>query len=359
MSMRRLDGLSSRGAAVLDLSGGRNTAAISIPQTFAHGPLLDGIRRTPQLAAATTVPALETAQYGLDSTALPRRERSWRWAIVGSSLTALGLSGIIAYNLHARLTSAPAAAQVARQTSPVAAAAAPAKPQLGSDLQPLLDAFVAGKAPMGVSIINLKTGQTFGTNPNQVFVSASLYKLYVALAIYKQIDNGSLTLTSTVPNAGVTVDTCLNRMITVSDNTCGEALGSLVGWEQQNAMLHASGFANTGLYASQDERTTAADTALLFKRLYDGSLVSAASSQHFLGLLKAQQINDRLPAGLPSGTTVAHKTGDLNGLLHDAGIVYGPKGDYVISVLSGPWNISGASGVISDLNAKIYAALEK
>ncbi len=53
-----------------------------------------------------------------------------------------------------------------------------------------------------------------------------------------------------------------------------------------------------------------------------------------IALLSAQEINDRLPALLPEGTACAHKTGDLDHVVHDAGIVYSPYGPFIIVLMS-------------------------
>ena len=57
-----------------------------------------------------------------------------------------------------------------------------------------------------------------------------------------------------------------------------------------------------------------------------------------LALLKNQRINNRLPVGLPAGPVIAHKTGDLDDALHDAGLVYGPKTTSVAVMMSPSWN---------------------
>src|SRR4029453_15551643 len=54
------------------------------------------------------------------------------------------------------------------------------------------------------------------------------------------------------------------------------------------------------------------------------------------GLLQRQQVNDRLPTGLPPGTPIAHKTGDRIGWAHDAGVITTSQGDVLLAVLSGP-----------------------
>ncbi len=99
---------------------------------------------------------------------------------------------------------------------------------------------------------------------------------------------------------------------------------------------------------------------MMFDRLYSGTLVSPSSSQRFMDLLKDQRVNNRLPQGLPAGTVIAHKTGDLDGVVHDAGIVYGPKTDYIVVVTSGPWNTPGnAPSMFADLSQKLWNYFEQ
>lgn len=148
-------------------------------------------------------------------------------------------------------------------------------------------------------------------------------------------------------------------MITVSDNTCGEALQAVLGVEQYDTALHQYGFSHTSFGASPNA-TSAGDVALLLERLYNGTLLGPSSSEQFLGLLKAQRVNNRLPQGLPAGTTIAHKTGDLGNFTHDAGIVYGPKTNYLVVLMSGPWNnVNAAPAKFAELSQKLYAQLNQ
>ena len=80
--------------------------------------------------------------------------------------------------------------------------------------------------------------------------------------------------------------------------------------------------------------TTAADIAALYSMLVNGQIVNDDASQEMLRLLESQQINDRLPAYLPEGTVVAHKTGNLDGLVHDAGVIFAPAGPVIVVVLT-------------------------
>jgi beta-lactamase class A len=83
---------------------------------------------------------------------------------------------------------------------------------------------------------------------------------------------------------------------------------------------------------------SAKDVGLLLEHLYNATLMSPNATNRFTDLLKQQRVNDRFPTGLPSGTVIAHKTGDFLGYTHDAGIVYGAKTDFEVVVMSGPWN---------------------
>jgi beta-lactamase class A len=74
--------------------------------------------------------------------------------------------------------------------------------------------------------------------------------------------------------------------------------------------------------AGKHNLVTAADLALTLSELAAHRTCAAHSAEQILATLAAQQINDAIPAGLPPGTKVAHKSGWVDGVSHDAGIVY-------------------------------------
>jgi len=200
---------------------------------------------------------------------------------------------------------------------------------------------------VGAYVIDISNGASASVNPDQQFVSASLFKLFVAYGIYQKVDGGEISLSDTINSYGTTrtIDECLDIMITLSDNNCGYSLGTLYGATKLDEKLASEGYSGTVLNnadkngnLSGDKQTTARDVSVLLAKLYRGELLSADSTSRFLTYLKANEINNRLPIGLPAGTVIAHKTGDLYGYVHDAGIIYGAKKDVIVVLLSGEWD---------------------
>jgi beta-lactamase class A len=80
--------------------------------------------------------------------------------------------------------------------------------------------------------------------------------------------------------------------------------------------------------------TTPRDIASFFRQLASGTLIDPATSSQITEILLGQQINDRIPALLPAGTPVAHKTGNLDWVCHDAGILWGQRGTTITVLMA-------------------------
>lgn len=78
-----------------------------------------------------------------------------------------------------------------------------------------------------------------------------------------------------------------------------------------------------------------------------------------IDILAAQEFNDEIPAGLPKGTRVAHKTGWITGVTHDAAIVYPPdRKPYVLVVLTkGIPDRPVAQRLIADISRLVWDAV--
>lgn len=207
-------------------------------------------------------------------------------------------------------------------------------------LQKMLDDFTKKQfATTAVYVHDLERDIVASSNATTTFKAASMYKLFVAYETLLRVDEGDLSLDQAVGyDVGAkSIAACLDAMITVSDNPCGRALRKLLDvTERPLPRLAELGFMGTNL-AYDYPTTSAQDVGLLFEKLYRQEDLSKKSNQLFLTHLKNQTVNYRIPQGLPKGTEVAHKTGDLEGFAHDGGIVYHHSGDYIFVILGGPW----------------------
>jgi len=207
---------------------------------------------------------------------------------------------------------------------------------LEAQLQHIIDIV---PADMTIIVSDQDTGETISLNNDRNYVAASLYKLFVAYYAYDQIDQGNITLSTALSN-DQTLNSCLDIMITVSDNECGVLLGELFGWTNIDSMILANGFSGTTLNTRNtggDIMTTPNDIQSFFDRLYTGELMPSEHNDHLMNLLLNQEINNRLPPILPEGLAVAHKTGDVYNYIHDAGLMLTDDGDYSFVIMSGDW----------------------
>ena len=217
---------------------------------------------------------------------------------------------------------------------------------LGEDLAADLDELNAAYPDqLGFVLINEQSGEAITTNESRTFTSASLYKLFLTYAILDQVDAGVLSLQDQMAD-GATIDDYLTSTITVSANEPAKELAHLIGWENIETFIHEQGFVSTsfnpyleydGIYYNGDLETTPAEVAFLLERLLEGELLSEASTKYFLGLLGNQQLVYALNTGLSSDVTFAHKTGLLDDVSHDAGILSMDGQNYIVAVLTDGW----------------------
>ena len=217
-------------------------------------------------------------------------------------------------------------------------------------LQALIkDYAVTHRGLYAVSTFELNDNRSAFYNQNISTVPASTYKLFVAYVALKKIEQGKLSFNSAT-GAG-SLDSCLQKMIKVSDNTCAWAILDLIGWNETEKLILAAGFSHTKINNSTGGymSTTASDLAKLLKGFYKGTLLQASSTNYLFKLMKNQIYRSGIPAGSP-GATVADKVGFLYSWNHDAAIVYAPQSTYVLVILT----TNASFTQIKELSNQIY-----
>jgi beta-lactamase class A len=251
-------------------------------------------------------------------------------------------------------------------------------------------------ATVGVAFRDLAKPDTLYLGADELFHAASTMKVPVMIELFRRIDRGQTTLDQRVElgnqfvsivdgspyaldakddsdslvyswvGTRVTVRDLLEHMITRSSNLATNTLIGLVGASAANATAHALGARDIRVLrgveddkayaAGMNNMTTARDLATLMAAIESGAAASRASCDSMRAILLRQQFNDEIPAGLPPGVPVAHKTGQITEHLHDAAIVY-PKGraPYVLVVLTrGIPDEKVARSLIADISRLVY-----
>lgn len=229
------------------------------------------------------------------------------------------------------------------------------------------------KGEYSVVIKNLKTGTHYTYNENHIYSSASLYKLWTMGTVFQQVEDGKITLDKQVSadiamlnkafdlgedaeltegTISNTIEGAVEQMITVSHNYSAILLTYVVKNSSVKKFLLNNQLTDSKTGAPPT--TTASDIAEYYEKLYYGNLVSKDASGQMLEILKRQKINDRIPKFLPESTAVAHKTGELAGVKHDAGIVFSPKGDYIIVLMSDTPSEEHAAEVEANISKVVW-----
>jgi beta-lactamase class A len=213
----------------------------------------------------------------------------------------------------------------------------------------------------------------FTHDPEEQVIAASLYKLGVLAEAERRVDAGELryddvitiepediTVDGSFEDAGtqLTLDEALEAMITISDNGSALALWHVLGGSNIDATLERAGVKNFHVAFDDTEDNWATPHAIgtFFTLLAKRQLISPAASDRMLARLERQQINDRLPSQLPPGVVIAHKTGNLSGVAHDAGIIYTKTGPRVVVVMTWDALDEDAANFISSIGSLVYGA---
>lgn len=212
-------------------------------------------------------------------------------------------------------------------------------------------------------------------NVDENFHAASTMKVPVMIELFKQANEGKLNVNDSILlknefksivdgsiysmdinddsddviykhiGTKVAIKDLIHSMITVSSNLATNVLIELVNAKNVTATMRNLGAKNINVLRGVEDikaynkglsnTTTARDLMIIMKAIAKNKAGSKADSKAMIDILKDQQFKSVIPKHLPNSVTVAHKTGSITGVHHDAGIVYLPDGrSYVIVLLS-------------------------
>jgi len=273
-----------------------------------------------------------------------------------------------------------------------------ATPVPDSTLQARVDARIA-RTParaVGVYYRDLSSRDSLTVGATARFHAASTMKIPVMIQLFRDRDAGllslddSLTITNTFRSIvdsspyqldltddsdsslyqrvgqRISIRTLIELMETVSSNLATNLLITRVGAQRANATAHALGADSIlvlrgvedgkAYRAGLNNTTTARDLGVLLVTIAENRAASPASCREMLAILGRQQFNEGVPAGLPPGTRVYHKTGWIDQVVyHDAALVEPVGGRYVLVVLTGGIRKSDdAYALVRDLSRIVY-----
>jgi beta-lactamase class A len=102
--------------------------------------------------------------------------------------------------------------------------------------------------------------------------------------------------------------------------------------------------------------TTARGLMILLDSLARGQAVDPPRDATMIEILKRQRFKDAIPAGLPEGTPVAHKAGNITNIHHDAAIVYAPRPYVLVLLVRGITEQKKSAALMSELSKVVYQA---
>lgn len=242
---------------------------------------------------------------------------------------------------------------------------------------------------IGVAYYDLRTGETLLRNEREVFHAASTMKVPVMLGIFEAVARGELRLDQPVRvrnefvsifdgstyaldpkedsdpelyeevGRDLSLGELVRRMEVRSSNLATNLVIELIGAPRVMRLMKEIGANDIQVlrgveddkayHAGMNNTTTAYDLMLVFR--------TVARSEPMVEILAAQEFNDGIPAGLPPGTKVAHKTGTITAIAHDAGLVFRPDGSaYVLVVLTrGFLDTKDAERVIAEISRALWS----
>jgi beta-lactamase class A len=254
-------------------------------------------------------------------------------------------------------------------------------------------------AEVGVAFRTLDGSRELTIDPDKPFHAASTMKVPVMIELYRQASAGQLSLDEQLPiknefhsivdgsvfqlDPGDDSDAVVyaamgktlslrqlcEQMITVSSNFAANLLIERLGVENIRrtvSRLGADGMHvlrgvedNKAFDRGMNNTTTARGLMILMQKIATGQAVDKTADAEMAAILKRQHFNDGIPAGLPPGTIVGHKTGSITKIHNDAAIVYGPKPYVLVVLVRGIQDQKVSAALIASISREVWQAAGK
>lgn len=207
---------------------------------------------------------------------------------------------------------------------------------------------------------DLHSGQNWGWNADDDFPAASVIKVPILLAALRADQLGQLSLDEKIKvelrhhvgGAGIlfelhdgvelTLADLCRLMIVVSDNVASNLLLDRLPEQALAELFRDLGMTSTVLgrrfmeqaRPGHDNRTSALDMGRCLGALQRGEILDRQHTAQAMAILRRQQFREKIPLMLPPELPVAHKTGELDGIRHDTGIVEVTGEPYILCLLT-------------------------
>jgi beta-lactamase class A len=253
-------------------------------------------------------------------------------------------------------------------------------------------------ADVGVAFRTLDGKTEWFYHADDAFHAASTMKVPVMIELYRQVQTGKFKLSDplTINNQFHSIvdgspykldptddsETDLYKaegqtrtltelcelMITVSSNLATNLIIEKLGVENIRATVHSLNADGMHVLRGVEDHqafekglnniTTARALQILLTSIADNAAAGRDASLQMLAILERQRFNEGIPAGLPPGTKVAHKTGEITKIHHDAAIVYAPRPFVLVILVRGLPNIKDSSALMADITRLLFQSVE-
>ena len=279
----------------------------------------------------------------------------------------------------------------------VAAMSMPAPARQDAALASRIDALVKPTgADVAVVFGNVEGAPQVAIRADEPFHAASTMKVPVMIELFRQADAGTLSLSEPLPvrnefhsivdgstyaldvkddsdglvykaiGKTMTLRELCDAMITVSSNFAANLLIERLGVQNIRATVTKLGAGGMNLLRGvEDDKayakglnntTTARALFTLLQAIAQGKAVGPRADAEMIAILKRQTFNDAIPAGLPPGTSVAHKTGNITKIHHDAAIVYGARPYVLVVLVRGIEDEKQSASLIASISREVWTA---